>query len=44
VRDQFDAEPTAVKDVVFPPEGTKGTKGNRIDALVEEDLMEKRSV
>jgi hypothetical protein len=40
-RDQSDAEPTTIKDVVFP---SKGINGNRIDVLVEEDLMEKRSV
>jgi hypothetical protein len=38
---QFDAEPTAIEDVVFP---SKGIKGDRVDVLVEEDLMEKRSV
>ena len=40
-RDQFDAEPTAIEDIVFP---SKGVKGDRIDVLVEEDLVEKRSV
>ena len=40
-RGQFDAEPTAIEDVILP---SKGIKGDRIDVLVEEDLMEKRSV
>jgi hypothetical protein len=40
-RDQFDTEPTAIEDVVFP---SKGVKGDRVDVLVEEDFVEKRSV